>query len=273
MWNDEGATIKVTVIPPVWQRWWFVLMATVSLAAMVALVIRGRIKKLQRAKNAQEAFSRQLLASQEKERKRIATGLHDSLGQQLLIIKNWAMIELSAAGGNGQSRDGLNEISATASQAIEEVREIIYDLRPYQLDKIGLGNTLRFMIDKVAAASGIEFAVEIGDVDRLLSNDGEIMLYRIVQECINNIVKHSRATEARVTIERHERAINLTIEDNGRRFAPEAVGAGEAKRGGLGLTGMSERVRILNGRQTIQSLPGGGTKIFITINVEGKYDD
>ena len=118
--------------------------------------------------------SRQLIVSQEAERKRIAVGLHDSLGQQLLVIKNWAMIELSAAQKDNSAREGLNEISTTASQAIEEVREIIYDLRPYQLDKIGLASTIQFMIEKVAAASSIEFEVEIGEIDNLFSGDAEI---------------------------------------------------------------------------------------------------
>jgi ligand-binding sensor domain-containing protein/signal transduction histidine kinase len=270
VWNEQGATIQITVIPPVWRREWFVFLVAASLIATLALLVRARINKLQRARAAQEAFSRQLLASQEQERKRIATGLHDSLGQQLLVIKNWAMIELSVTTQESASHEGLNEISTTASQAIEEVREIIYDLRPYQLDKIGLASTIRFMVEKVAAACQIEFSVETGDIDNLFSYDAEITLYRIVQECVNNIIKHSQATCARVLIERHDRVINLAIEDNGCGFAPDAVGASDARRGGLGLTGMSERVRILGGKHAIESAPGAGTKIFISIQIEGE---
>jgi ligand-binding sensor domain-containing protein/signal transduction histidine kinase len=269
VWNEHGAAIQITVIPPVWRREWFIFLVAASLVATLALLVRARINKLQRARAAQEAFSRQLIASQEQERKRIASELHDSLGQQLLVIKNWAMIELSANTDDNASREGLNEISITASQAIEEVREIIYDLRPYQLDKIGLASTIRFMVEKVAAASQIEFAVETGDIDNLFSYDAEITLYRIVQECVNNIVKHSQATRASVVIDRHDRVIHLTIEDNGRGFAPDEVGADNNKRGGLGLTGISERVRILGGKHSIESAPGVGTKIFISINIEG----
>ena len=270
VWNEQGATIQITVIPPIWRREWFVLLVAASLVATLALLVRARIKKLQRARAAQEAFSRQLIASQEQERKRIATGLHDSLGQQLLVIKNWAMIELSVTREESASREGLNEISTTASQAIEEVREIIYDLRPYQLDKIGLASTIRFMVEKVAAASQIEFVVETGDIDNLFSYDAEITLYRIVQECVNNIVKHSQATRARVAIDRHDHVIHLAIEDNGCGFAPDAVGAGDTRQGGLGLTGISERVRILGGKHAIESAPGAGTRIFISINIEGE---
>ncbi len=207
-----------------------------------------------------------MIQSQENERKRIAVELHDSLGQQLLVIKNWAMLELAARGEDNQSREALNEISGTASEAIEEVREIIYDLRPYQLDKIGLRKTLLYMIEKVAAASNIEFTTRIDDIDDLFDYDSEIVFYRIIQECLNNIVKHSRAAAASVTIERAERVVSLKIEDDGRGFTPDSTAA-ESKAGGFGLTGIGERVRMLGGNQTIESAPDGGTKIFISIPV------
>jgi signal transduction histidine kinase len=182
-----------------------------------------------------------------------------------VVIKNWAMIGLDATSDGHQAREMLDEISTAASQSINEVREIIYDLRPYQLDKIGLTNTIRFMIEKVAATSTIKFRTELGEIDNLFTHESEITLYRIVQECVNNIVKHSQAKAARVVIERHARAVSLTIEDDGRGFAPEAVS--ETSQRGFGLTGISERVRMLGGTQTIQSAPGSGTRIHISIEV------
>ncbi len=191
--------------------------------------------------------------------------LHDSLGQQLPVIKNWAMLEIVAKGEDNQSREALGEISDTASQAIEEVREIIYDLRPYQLDKIGLRKTILFMVEKIAAASNIEFTTEIDEIDNLFDYDSEIVLYRIVQECLNNIVKHSQATAA-VIIERNGRVVNLLIEDNGRGFTLDSVG--ESQSNGFGLTGIGERVRMLGGNRTIVTAPAGGAKISISITVD-----
>jgi signal transduction histidine kinase len=265
VWNETGATLAVVVYPPFWQTRSFMALAVLLCLTLATLIFRARIRKLERARTAQEAFARQLLASQEQERKRIATGLHDSLGQQLLVIKNWAMIGLNLAKEDQPSREGLNEISATASQAIEEVREIIYDLRPYQLDKIGLGSTIQFMIEKVAAASNIKFDIALDEIDNLLPYDSEILLYRVVQECVSNILKHSRATAARVAIKRDGRLLHLTVADNGCGFTKEAAAAGDFRRGGLGLSGLSERIRILGGKQTIESSPGGGTRIMITI--------
>src|SRR5262249_21522155 len=251
VWNEVGARLTVTVIPPFWRRPVFGALASISLVTILVLVFRSRIIRLQRAKEAQEAFSHQLIASQEQERKRIATGLHDSLGQQLLVIKNWAMIELSAAREDGSRLEGLNEISTTASQAIEEVREIIYDLRPYQLDKIGLANTIRFMVEKVAAASKVKFDLAVDEIDGLFSYDSEITLYRVVQECVNNIVKHAHSTGARVAIERDGSNINITIEDNGCGFEPEAARASDSREGGLGMTGLHEGVRKPGGKQPV----------------------
>ena len=265
VWNLRGESLRIVVIPPFYRTWWFLTLAALGSGVAVWLAVRFRLAQLHERHAEQQAFSRRLLESQEEERKRIAAELHDSLGQQLLVIKNWAMIGLGVTTGDGRAREPLDEISATASQAIDEVREVIYDLRPYQLDKIGLANTIRFMIKKVATASGIEFQTEVGEIDELFPYEAQITLYRVVQECVNNIVKHSQATAARVAIERHDQTISVTVEDNGRGFALEAA-PGEAQ-GGFGLTGLRERVRMLGGRQVIHSAPGSGTRIQITIDL------
>ena len=161
------------------------------------------------------------------------------------------------------AHEPLAEISTTASQAIEEVREVIYDLRPYQLDKIGLASTLRYMIEKVATASNIVFHIEIGDIDELFPYDAQVTLYRIVQESVSNIVRHSQATQARVAIVPRGATLYVNLEDNGRGFrSDEAL---PSNRGGFGLSGLHERVRLLGGRETITSIPGQGTKIQIVI--------
>ena len=262
VWNEQGATMKVVVLPPFYQTRLFIVAAVAVALLMIYAIYRARVSRLERARAAQEEFSRRLINAHETERRRIAAGLHDSLGQQLLVIKNWAALELNVLPPENSSREALDEISATASQAVEEVREIIYDLRPYQLDKIGLKNTIWFMIEKIAAASGIEFQTDIGEINDLFAPEAEIALYRVVQECVNNIVKHSGATRATVLIERKEKSVKLTIEDDGRGFDAD----GENGRGkGFGLEGLAERVRILGGTMAIQSATDTGTKIQIEI--------
>ena len=124
------------------------------------------------------------------------------------------------------------------------------------------------MIEKVAASTTMRFVPELVPLDGLFSKEAAIMLYRVVQESLNNIVKHAQASEARITIERLSEAVTLTIRDNGRGFAPQRA---EAKPGGFGLAGMAERVRILGGELRIDSAPGQGTTI--TIRLKGKHHD
>jgi ligand-binding sensor domain-containing protein/signal transduction histidine kinase len=266
VWNTAGQSLRVVVLPPFYRTGWFLILSIVGATTALGLAVRFRLQQLHQRHAQQQAFSGQLIASQEAERKRIAAELHDSLGQQLLVIKNWAMIGLTLTPSEARAHEPLNEISSTASQAIEEVREVIYDLRPYQLDKIGLASTLGYMIEKVATASGIRFQTELDEIDELFPYDAQITLYRIVQECINNIVKHSQATQARVAIERHGATLSVTIEDNGRGFTPEMVVPNT--RGGFGLTGLHERVRLLGGRESIASVPGQGSKIQIIIELK-----
>lgn len=215
-----------------------------------------------------------MIQSQENERKRIAAELHDSLGQNLLIIKNRALLGVNVSRDDGAAKEQFDEITASASHAIEEVREIAYNLRPYHLDRLGLTSTIEDMVEKVATVSGIHFTAEIAPLDGLFSKEDEMNLYRIVQESINNIVKHSQATEAKVEITRDTYGVYLTIHDNGRGFVPEATTSTELRRRGFGLTGIAERVRMLGGTQKIRSGPGQGTTVTIKLPLpEARTED
>ncbi|MFN0123191.1 MAG: ATP-binding protein [Blastocatellia bacterium] len=261
VWNEAGARLRIQIVPPFYRTWWFLTLSTLAIAGAVFAAFRYRIRQVEAREAAQQAFAQQLIESQEQERKRIAAELHDSLGQQLLVIRNWAMIGLHTANDAGPPPEPLAEISTTASQAIEEVRQVIYDLRPYQLDKIGLANTLRFMIEKVGTAAGLGIQTEFGAIDELFPDNEQVTLYRIVQECVKNIVRHAQATTARVVITPHGETVRVLIEDNGRGFAVT-----QRQGSGFGLQGLHERVRILKGEMTIDSAPGAGTKIQITMD-------
>ena len=220
---------------------------------------------MQRAHAAQQAFSRQLIASQESERKRIAAELHDSLGQRLVIIKNLALILLNRPTPDG-SREQIDEISAEASQALGEVKEISYNLRPHQLDRLGLTKAVEALVKSAASASPVAFTSEIDDIDGVFPQEDEINFYRVAQESVNNVIKHSAATEARVTVRRDDGRIALTVRDNGKGFVPEMIQP-DPLAGGFGLVGISERATLLGGHATIQSAPGRGTTIDISIDL------
>jgi signal transduction histidine kinase len=271
VWNNDGQTLSIRVLPPFYLTWWFLSLSVLCCLVVVFGAYRYRVAQLHRKHQQQQEFSRQLIASQENERQRIAAELHDSLGQNLLIIKNRALLGLMASETAPEGKEQLDEIAASASQSIEEVREIAYNLRPYHLDRLGLTNAIEAMIEKVAATTPIRLIPQIDSIDGLFPKEAEIIVFRVVQESINNIVKHSGANEARVRIERQARAVTITIKDDGRGFS--AKRSAESRGGGFGLAGMSERVRVLGGEQTIHSVPGQGVTITITLNAKHSEKD
>ena len=159
----------------------------------------------------------------------------------------------------------LNEISGIASDAIEEVRQITHDLRPYQLDRLGLTQAIRGILRRVSENGPIVFANHVDEIDGLFDNESEINIYRIVQEGVNNVVKHSGATEATVVVKKQASIVSISVRDNGRGFEMGLTNPGESPGAGFGITGVSERARILGGKIVLDSQPGKGVSLTVEI--------
>lgn len=265
VWNETGASIEILVHPPIWSTPQFVGGVLLLGGTLGRLLYRRRIRRLEQARAAQEDFARQLIASQEGERKRIAAELHDGLGQNLLVIKNWVALARRALDPQSKACAPLAEVASAASRSIEEVREIAHNLRPYHLDEIGLTEAVAAMTERIAEASGIEFKLELEDARGWLSPDAEINLYRIIQEAVNNIVKHARADTVELSLRRHGQTLAVVIKDNGRGFEPADVARRRDR--GFGLAGLAERARLLGGKENIQSSPGQGTTITVILDL------
>ena len=275
LWNTEGTNLRILVLPPFYRTWWFLTLGTMSVLSVVFAAFKYRINQLEQRQVAQQEFARQLIASQEAERKRIAGELHDGLGQNLLVIKNRALFGLMQPDDAPRSATQLEDISTTASQAIDEVRQIAANLHPYQLDRLGLTKALTAMVRKVGAAAQLEIACAVENVDGNLPPAAEINLYRIVQEGLNNIVKHAQSTEASVQLRRLPQSLQLTIQDQGRGFVLAERGwrSADSKSSGFGLTGLSERALLLHGTLNIESTPDDGTRITLTIPLPKKDEE
>ncbi|MCA1636850.1 MAG: histidine kinase [Acidobacteria bacterium] len=260
VWNEQGAAIEIVVLPPFYRTAWFIGLTIFGLALIGFVLYKRRISELKRKQTAQEEFSRSLINAQETERRRIAAELHDSLGQSLAMIKNSAVFGEQAAADLPTAKEQLAQITAQSAHAISEVREIAYNLRPYLLDRLGLTKAIRSMLNKVADSSAFNLVYEVDNVDELFPNEAEINIYRIIQESLNNIIKHAEASEVKVSVKKIERALLIEIEDNGKGFDIQ-----DENRGGFGLLGMTERVRILGGTLSVQSVIGKGTKIVIKL--------
>ncbi len=266
VWNETGATLKITVIPPFYRTWVF-LLATAALGLFVIYVIyRRRVLQLENARRLQEEFSRRLINANESERRRIAGELHDSIGQSLAMIKNRALLSAESAGDENM-RKQLELITAQATQTIGEVREISYALRPYLLDNLGLTKAVKSLLNNIAETSELMIETELDDVDHIFDSEAEMSIYRIIQESLSNILKHAEASEVQVFLKKSERNLTVLISDDGKGFDIHAVEIREAGKGGFGLLGISERVKLLGGTREIESEAGGGTTILIKIPV------
>jgi ligand-binding sensor domain-containing protein/signal transduction histidine kinase len=267
VWNMDGAKVRVIIVPPFWKTRWFLAALLVSFVGLAALLYTLRVSSLKQAKAAQEEFSKRLIESQENDRKRIAAELHDSLSQNIVVIKNRARLAIKTLEDPDKAKAQLNEISMAADEAIDEVSEISYNLRPFQLDRLGLSKAIEAMLKKISTASDITFTMTIDDLKGVFPQSSEINLYRIVQESINNIVKHAQATKAEVEITKDAYEVRLMIRDNGVGFQTGTVNINPLHYSGFGLTGIAERVRIIGGKYSIQSVPGAGTTVMIDIAI------
>jgi signal transduction histidine kinase len=268
VWNTEGVRLAVRVSPPFYITWWFRLFIALSIAGLIYLAWRLRTAQWKRRQAAQRAFSRELLASQEREGKRIAAELHDSIGQRLVVIKNLALLRLQDQNGNLAAREQVEDICEEASSAIAEVREIARDLRPYQLDPLGLRRALQSMVESFGKASTTAFSASIDNIDDLFTPELQIGFYRIAQECLSNILKHAEASEAKVVVQRSGTRLQLTVSDNGKGFTTSGAYT-EARKGGFGLVNIVERVQLFAGKLEIQSAPARGVTINIDIDTNG----
>jgi len=264
IWLRSPADVVLLSGPPWWS--WKYTAVLVSVLLLVVAVSLLRIHLLRRRLERHLTLSRQILESQESERHRIAANLHDSLGQNLLVIKNQAHLAMQPA-EESVLRQRLGEISNCAAEAIAEVREITYALRPYQLDRLGLTQTIRATVNRAAENSPILFASHTDDIDGVFDKESEIHVYRIVQEAVNNILKHSQASEAAVVVKKLASTVSLSIRDNGCGFDAIAAQHSDSDDVGHGLNGIKERVRILSGTFVIDSRPGHGTTLSIEIPI------
>lgn len=264
VWNEEGTYIKLTIIPPWYKTLWFNGFIAVCLIGGIVFILNKRTKTINKEKKRQEEFTKELLKSQESDRKRVAGELHDSLAQYLLIIKSKVQIMNKKVEDDSKFKYQLNEISELSSSTLDEVRKISYNLRPYELDRLGLTKTLLSTFEKVNESTNITFNVEIDDIDKMLDDEIEINIYRMVQEILNNIIKHSDATEVTGSITYSEKDILISVSDNGIGFNLDRKIL-DSKEKGFGLKGLSERVKLFGGILKIDSGPGKGTEINICI--------
>ena len=213
----------------------------------------------------QREFSARLLQVQDKERRRIARELHDSVGQ-LLMAANINAAEVAKEKDNLSSTRArcVEESASLIQQATEEIRTLSHLLHPPLLDEVGLLSALKWYVDGFAERSNIKVQLEVPDSLDRLPQEHELALFRIVQESLTNIYRHSGSSTAVVRLVRTSREIKLEVKDQGQGINPETqskIATGES--GGVGLRGMRERLRPLGGTLEIQTDKNGTSVLAV----------
>jgi PAS domain S-box-containing protein len=220
-------------------------------------------------KQAQEnvrAYIQQITRAQEEERKRISRDLHADVSPDLIIlIQKLDNLASAQRMKLATVKENLEGIRAQAVKALESLRATAQGLRPRVIDDLGLVDALEWIAEELERDQGIQTKVESRRMERVLPPETQILLFRIAQEALNNIRKHARASRVIIKLEGGEGNIKLTVTDDGQGFATPDKIEGMVSAGRLGLMGMGERAKLLNGTLRIKSAPGKGTEITVTL--------
>ncbi len=231
----------------------------------IAELQEARLHESRQREELRAELFRRVVAAQESERQRIARDLHDETGQSLTAI---GMGLRGLAGEisprNQTQRDILGQLQSLASESLRELQRIISDLRPAHLDDLGLSATLRWYTNRLQEMTHLNIKVDISGEEHLLDEAVKIAIFRIIQEALNNIIKHSRASAVTVNLEYTENSARILVRDNGVGFDMDTV-KNRVGRVSLGLSGMSERAALLGGTVEVHSRPDYGTEVEAVI--------
>jgi two-component system, sensor histidine kinase LadS len=237
--------------------------AVVGQSLFMALAVNDKFKHIKEENNkyqerlvmALNEYAQNLTTNIEGERQRLANDLHDSLGQNLLSIRNKILLIKKRKQAMPEVDKELDFLSHAISGTLEEVRTISYNLRPPILNTLGLTAAINSLVESIKSSCDFEVYLNFDkSIDGMLKKDLEINVYRILQECFNNVTKHSNASKVFLSIKVLDKII-FDFEDNGCGFDTEKVSKGQ------GLIGIKERVALLHGEYTIQSHSSTGTQI------------
>lgn len=257
-------------------------LASLALGAglIVAVVASRHVGRLQREIELQrlaeeqnrrdlERLSARLVSAQEEERRSLARELHDAVGQALTAIKMEMGVALRDVEADTRARASLEQARAIAETTLQSVRDLSQLLHPSMLDDFGLPEALRAHLRSVSSRSRIQTQLTLERMDDRLPQDVEVCVYRIVQEALTNVARHSGASVCTVSVNRRDDRLHLLIEDDGYGIDLEVV---RSPRRGLGVIGMRERAQALKGTFLIERRREGGTRVSVTLPVPTAFE-
>lgn len=243
---------------PIWQTEWFMWRMLAVLLILIGIGFYNYLKAKERTRKELDEFKAKMVEEQENQWKVIAGELHDSIGQNLSAIN----IFLQQSIRTGDS-DKLENASALVVETVDEVRRISQRLYPKQIERLGLTISLEALTERLSAAAGIHFSTNIENIDNILTRENEVQYFRIIQEILNNTIKHSNAKNVTLNIRRSVMFIVTEIEDDGVGFElsnPAILG--------FGLINIEERISMIKGVYEFKSEKDKGTKFKITVPIK-----
>jgi signal transduction histidine kinase len=229
--------------------------------------VRNRTRELEQQSNQVRELSWRLLKTQDEERRHIARELHDSAGQTLTVL-GMSLAQFAQKTGRKapEFADDAEQIQETVQQLHREIRTTSYLLHPPLLDENGLYSAVSWYVQGLRERSGLEVHLDISKDFGRLSREMELVIFRLVQECLTNIHRHSASKAASIRISRESNQIILEIRDQGKGMSRERLAEIQSGRSGVGISGMRERLRQFEGTLNIES-DSSGTLVFVTIPV------
>ncbi|MCL4787920.1 MAG: hypothetical protein KJ070_14190 [Verrucomicrobia bacterium] len=273
VWNETGASLAFTVLPHFWQTPWFQFGSALFLAGLGGAAVWWQSRKhvrraLERERTANEIreLAGRLINAQEDERRRIARELHDDFSQRLALLSvEMELLGSAKLGAEPGSAPHLDEMATRVKELSTEVHRMAYELHPAKIDQLGLVAAARGFCRELSKQSGVSVQFDAGEFPRAIPSEVALCLYRLIQESLQNVVRHSGARTARVELRAQADHISLVITDSGTGFDVERA----RREGGLGLSSMQERVRLVRGTLIVKSGPGSGTRIEAHIPLTG----
>lgn len=203
-------------------------------------------------------LSQEILQAQEDERQRVARELHDQTAQSLTsLLVRLRLLERAQDPSDAQKH--VQELRDLTAQSLDEVRRVALELRPKILDDLGLAEALAWRVDELNAGETTHVALNVTGIEKRMPRNLELVFYRVAQEALTNIARHSRAKNAYVTLRREDHGIALQVIDDGVGFDVNAIEARQSH--GLGLFGMRERMALVGGSLSVESKGGQGTRL------------
>lgn len=272
IWNERGAVLAFTVLPQVWQTWWFragsLMVGAMAVSAAVLALGRQRVRRKLEQLERQRAL--------ERERARIARDIHDDLGASLTRITLLSQSARAELDGQAQAAADVDQIYSTARELTRAMDEIVWAVNPKHDTLDSLVTYLGRFAQSFLSSAGLRCRLDVplNLPHWTITSESRHNLYLTLKEALNNVIKHAGATEVRVCLELRPQGFTLTIIDNGRGFDPGSIrGAADSTEpfrtaGGNGLANMQRRMEEIGGQCEWQTARGEGTRVVLTLPVK-----